>query len=145
MTEEETKHIEGAAALDLQHHDTTKKTFRLVATFFVFWLICTGASRAHSGDWFWNHSSSRLALHQEIAKLKADVSILENELKNQSWLWNSHDSFNALCDDDPKYLKNGCHEFFLANSPKSRIEGFNRIINDGLHPNLKKWNDARGQ
>lgn len=143
MTKLEIQAGEGKAALESQHHDTTKNTFRIVLTFFAFWLICTGASRAHSGDWFWNQNSSRLALQQKIAKLKADVSILENELKNQSWLWNSHNSFNALCDDDPKYLKNGCHKFFLEKAPASRIEGFNKIINDGLHPNLKEWNDNR--
>ena len=111
---------------------------QFIAGMLISWCAYTFTGGLIRGSYFWETTES---------SQEAIVAELETKLKNQYWLWHTHNLQAALLEDDGRLLElrddNGVSAFeFLQKATTIRRNGFLMIALDDNHPNLRAWLQA---
>ena len=134
MDKQTIEQLEGVAALDRRHHDTTNATRRRCCQIsWQNWVIIGLLVFSTIGG------GEGLRLSAEVDQLSGQLVEATAKAQKEAWLWNSHSLLIATLEDDPSKLTGEPWDFFLDHSTLNRLEGFLLIINDGNHPRLAEW------
>lgn len=138
MDKQTISQLEGVAALDRRHHDTTKATGRRCCQIsWQNWIIIGLLVFSTIGG------GKGLRLSAEVDQLRSQLNEANAKAQNESWLWNSQALLVATFEDDPTKLDGEPWDFFVTHATLNRMEGFLLIINDGNHPRLAEWHELQ--